>query len=230
MSTRRSVLVAAVAASFGLTLSLAAGQSLADDYMGGWQNDHPTIKYGIISIETSVDILKSQEEFAKYAAEELGVEFEVFTASEYAGIMNALSAGQIQVGWLGASSYATTWLDCECVEPIAGAQDPYGAMGYNSVLIVKADSPYQSYEDLKGKTVARNDPHSTSGFLIPTVSWHEMGTPVRSVKYSARRSPQEAKWVKISTRSPAAKTLSTISLRRASLPDRPSRGSSSSFW
>jgi phosphonate transport system substrate-binding protein len=26
--------------------------------------------------------------------------------------------------------------------------------------------------------VARNDPHSTSGFLIPTVSWYKMGTPI----------------------------------------------------
>ena len=178
MPGRRSVLLSVVGALVGAAMTLSASQSVADDYMGGWQKDFPTVKYGVISIETAVDILKSQEKFAAYAAKELGINFEVFTASEYAGIMNALSAGQIQVGWLGASSYATTWLDCECVEPIAGAQDPFGAMGYNSVLIVKADSPYQSYEDLKGKTVARNDPHSTSGFLIPTVSWSEMGTPV----------------------------------------------------
>ncbi|MEM7223601.1 MAG: phosphate/phosphite/phosphonate ABC transporter substrate-binding protein [Pseudomonadota bacterium] len=165
-------------ALFGAAVMFGPNQSVADDYIGGWQEEYPTIKYGVISIETAVDILKSQEAFAQYAANELGVNFEVFTASEYAGIMNALAAGQIQVGWLGASSYATTWLDCECVEPIAGAQDPYGAMGYNSVLVVKSDSPYQSYEDLQGKTVARNDPHSTSGFLIPTVTFNEMGKPI----------------------------------------------------
>ena len=178
MFGRSTSLYAVTGALFGAAVMFGANQSVADDYIGGWQEEYPTVKYGVISIETAVDILKSQEAFAEYAANELGVNFEVFTASEYAGIMNALAAGQIQVGWLGASSYATTWLDCECVEPIAGAQDPYGAMGYNSVLVVKSDSPYQSYEDLKGKTVARNDPHSTSGFLIPTVTFHEMGKPV----------------------------------------------------
>ena len=174
MSVRRSILIGGAAALLGAAMTFGAGTASADEYIGGWQGDHPTVKYGVISIETAVDILKSQEKFAEYAAKELGVKFEVFTASEYAGIMNALSAGQIQIGWLGASSYASTWLDCECVEPLAGAQDPYGAMGYNSILIVKNDSPAQSYEDLKGKTVARNDPHSTSGFLIPTVSWANM--------------------------------------------------------
>ncbi|NIU05524.1 MAG: phosphonate ABC transporter substrate-binding protein, partial [Gammaproteobacteria bacterium] len=47
--------------------------------------------------------------------------FKLFTAAEYAGIVNGLSAGQVDVGWLGASSYASTWMDCKCVEPIAGA-------------------------------------------------------------------------------------------------------------
>jgi len=86
--------------------------------------------------------------------------------------------GSLIVGWLGASSYASTYMDCKCVEPIAGAQNLQGGMGYNSVLIVKAGSPYKKYEDLKGKTVARNDPHSTSGYLIPTVAWAKRGTPI----------------------------------------------------
>ncbi|MBT3659600.1 MAG: phosphate/phosphite/phosphonate ABC transporter substrate-binding protein [Rhodospirillaceae bacterium] len=161
--------------------ALVAASSLsvkADEYIGGWQDKYPTINYGVISLETAVDIVKSQKAFAAYAGKELGVKFELFTASEYAGIMNALISGQVQVGWLGASSYAGTYIDCKCVEPIAGAQDPKGGMGYNSVLIVKAGSSYKSEADLKGKTVARNDPHSTSGFTIPTVAWAERGESI----------------------------------------------------
>jgi phosphonate transport system substrate-binding protein len=136
------------------------------------------VNYGVISIETATDNLKSQKKFVDYASKELGVQFKLFTAAEYSGIMNGLVAGQVQVGWLGASSYASVWQNCKCVEPIAGAQDVSGGMGYNSVMIVKTDSPYQKYEDLKGKTVARNDANSTSGFTIPTYSWAQMGTPI----------------------------------------------------
>ena len=45
--------------------------------------------------------------------------------------------------------------------------------------------------------------------------------PVTSLRCAASRRPQCAKWVKMSTRSPAANTDSTISSRRVSLPDRP---------
>ena len=176
--TRRSITTAVAALSFGAMMAMGAGTAAADSYVGGWQDQYPEISYGVISVETAVDTLKSQKKFAEYASKELGVEFNLFTAAEYAGIVNGLSAGQVHVGWLGASSFASTWMDCECVEPIAGAQGVEGGMGYNSVLIVKSDSPYQAFEDLKGKTVARNDPHSTSGFLIPTVSWYKMGTPI----------------------------------------------------
>ena len=173
MLVHRSILTGVVAVLFGVASVFSANTAQADEYIGGWQKDYPVVSYGVISVETAVDTLKSQQKFVDYASKELGVKFKLFTAAEYAGIVNGLAAGQVHVGWLGASSYASTYMDCQCVEPIAGAQNLQGGMGYNSVLIVKSDSPYMKYEDLKGKTVARNDPHSTSGYLIPTVAWAE---------------------------------------------------------
>ena len=173
MLIRRSILTGVMAVLFGVASVFSANTATADEYIGGWQKDYPVVSYGVISVETAVDTLKSQKAFVEYASKELGVKFKLFTAAEYAGIVNGLAAGQVHVGWLGASSYASTYMDCQCVEPIAGAQNLQGGMGYNSVLIVKSGSPYKKYEDRKGKTVARNDPHSTSGYLIPTVAWAE---------------------------------------------------------
>ena len=178
MFKRRTILSGFVGLCAGAAVSLSAWSTQAGEYIGGWQSKYPTIKWGVISVETSVDTLKNQNEFAAYMGKELGVKVEVFTASEYAGIINALAGGQIQMGWLSASSYSSTWSDCKCVEPLVGAQDVQGGMGYNSVLIVKSGSPYKKFEDLKGKVVARNDPNSTSGFLIPTLNFLEMGKPV----------------------------------------------------
>jgi len=176
MQVKRTILSGLL---IGAVAAFSLGSVKADEYIGGWQKDYPNgINYGVISVETAVDTLKSQKAFVEYASKELGVKFKLFTAAEYAGIVNGLAAGQVQVGWLGASSYASTYMDCKCVEPIAGAQNLQGGMGYNSVLIVKSGSPYKKYEDLKGKTVARGEPHSTSGWLIPTVAWAERGTPI----------------------------------------------------
>ena len=173
MLRRRSILTGVMAVLFGVASIYSAKMATADEYIGGWQKDYPVVSYGVISVETAVDTLKSQKAFVEYASKELGVKFKLFTAAEYAGIVNGLASGQVHVGWLGGSAYASTYMDCKCVEPIAGAQNLQGGMGYNSVLIVKSGSPYKKYADLKGKTVARNDPHSTSGYLIPTVYFAE---------------------------------------------------------
>jgi phosphonate transport system substrate-binding protein len=64
------------------------------------------------------------------------------------------------------------------VEALVAAQEPDGSMGYSAVIVVKSDSPYQNFEDLKGKVVARTDPLSGSGYLIPTAAFRQMGKPV----------------------------------------------------
>jgi len=178
MQVKRTILTGLLV---GAMAAFSAGSVKAAEkgnYIGGWQKDYPVVSYGVISVETATDTIKSQKAFVAYASKELGVKFKLFTAAEYSGIMNGLAADQVHVGWLGPSSYAGTYMDCQCVEAIAGAQNLQGGMGYNSVLIVKADSPYKTAEDLKGKTVARNDPHSTSGYTIPTVAWADKGTPI----------------------------------------------------
>ena len=49
--------------------------------------------------------------------------------------------------------------------------------GYHSYMIVKADSPYKTMADLKGKTLALTGASSTSGSLIPKVELgKELGT------------------------------------------------------
>ena len=103
----------------------------------------------------------------------------IFTATEYIGINNALIAGQIHLAWTSPSAYSGSWLECKsCVKPLVTATDKDGNLGYNAVLIVKMESPYKKFEDLKGKTVARTEPNSQSGYLVPTVEFNKMGKPV----------------------------------------------------
>lgn len=47
--------------------------------------------------------------------------------------------------------------------------------GYNLLAIVKASSPYQKLEDLKGKKVAHTSPSSNSGNLAPRVLFPDLG-------------------------------------------------------
>jgi phosphonate transport system substrate-binding protein len=162
-----------------LATQMAAATASADQFIGGWQKQHPVIKYGVIPVETQTQTTKTMDEFIKHAEKETGVKWELYTATDYSGVMNALIAGQIHLAWLSGFSYCQTHADSKGgVEALVAAQEPDGSMGYTAVIVVKSDSPYKSYEDLKGKIVARTDPLSGSGYLIPTAAFRAMGKPV----------------------------------------------------
>lgn len=161
------------------TMALTSTTATADEYIGGWQKDYPVIKYGIIPVETQTQTTSSMDAFLKHAERETGVKWKLYQASNYSGVMNALIAKQIDLAWLSGKSYCQTHEDSKGgVEPVVAAQEPDGSMGYVSVLVVKSDSSYQSFKDLKGKTVARTDPLSGSGYIVPTLEFMKMGTPV----------------------------------------------------
>jgi phosphonate transport system substrate-binding protein len=56
----------------------------------------------------------------------------------------------------------------EDIAPVAVTLDNEGNLGYYSVIAVRADSPYQKIEDIKGKSFAFADPNSTSGYAVPS--------------------------------------------------------------
>lgn len=170
----------ATAIALGMLASTAGtGANAADSYIGGWQKKHPVIKYGVIPVETQTQTTKSMDIFLAHAEKETGVKWELYQASDYSGVMNAMIAKQIDLAWLSSFSYCQTFFDSKgAVEPLVAAQEPDGSMGYYSVIVVKTDSPYKSFDDLKGKVVARTDPLSTSGYLIPTIAAKQMGKPL----------------------------------------------------
>ena len=59
--------------------------------------------------------------------------------------------------------------------PFAIEVNKGGVKGYYSVFYVKANSPYQKIEDLKGKSIALVDPNSTSGNNVPRYAMDKMG-------------------------------------------------------
>ena len=146
---------------------------------GGWQKKYPVVKYGVIPVETQTSTTKGMDGFLKHAEKQTGVKWELYQATDYSGVMNALIAGQIHLAWLSGFSYCQTYSDSKGgVEPLVAAAATDGTMGYNAIVVVRTDSPYKTIDDLKGETVARTDPLSGSGYLIPTAAFRAMGKPV----------------------------------------------------
>jgi phosphonate transport system substrate-binding protein len=134
------------------------------------------LNFGVVSSENEADRIARYKAFVAYSERRLQVPIKMHQATDYAGTIEALKARKLEFARFGAASYAQAWLITGGkVEPIVVETDSEGSVSYHSVIAVKADSPYQSLDDLKGKSLAFVDPNSTSGFVATAYFLREDG-------------------------------------------------------
>jgi len=151
---------------------VAASPALAQE----WKKKIPVVGFSSVSAENQAATQARFKELADAFKGKLGAELKIYTASDYAGTVQALTSGQIHMAQMGGSAYSSAWIDSNGnVEPLVANKELDGALGYHSILIVRSDSPYKKLQDLKGKSLAWADPNSTSGYLIPLVSLRSSG-------------------------------------------------------
>ncbi|MEO1138020.1 MAG: phosphonate ABC transporter substrate-binding protein [Pseudomonadota bacterium] len=127
-------------------------------------------RIGILGGENAQDRLNSNECLRAYTEELLGVETKLFAPADYAGVIQGLVGGTLDMAWLGASAYAATYLqDPEAVEPVLVKINLDGSYGYHSIGFARKDADITSLDDMKGKVFGFGDPNSTSGYLIPSI-------------------------------------------------------------
>ena len=91
-----------------------------------------------------------------------------FPVQSNAAEIEAMRAGRLHVGGFstGPTGFA---VNLAGAIPFAVKGNEKELQGYNLIMIVKKDSPYQKLADLKGKKVAHTSPSSNSGHLAPQV-------------------------------------------------------------
>lgn len=156
----------------GLASALVATVGAAAD----WRDQVPVFRIGILGGELEADRLQDHACLKKIASDKLGVPVELVPSRDYSGVLSGLLNGEIDAAGLGAAGYAAIYLrDPDAVEPLVTLKQEDGSFGYHSVLLVRADSPYQSLDDLRGKSLVFTDRQSTSGYLIPNYELTRQG-------------------------------------------------------
>ncbi|MEX0310876.1 MAG: phosphate/phosphite/phosphonate ABC transporter substrate-binding protein, partial [Tateyamaria sp.] len=127
-------------------------------------------RIGLLGGENAQDRLNSNECLRAYTEEALGVETKLFAPADYAGVIQGLVGGTLDMAWLGASSYAATYLqNPDAVEPVLVKINLDGSYGYHSIGFARKESGIASIDDMEGKVFGFGDPNSTSGYLIPSI-------------------------------------------------------------
>ncbi|MGF1658129.1 MAG: phosphate/phosphite/phosphonate ABC transporter substrate-binding protein [Rubrimonas sp.] len=142
-----------------------------------WRETFSTLTFGLSTGENQQSAAQRWGAMAPYLAQCLGIEnVEVRIGNDYSAIIESMVQGDVQLAWYGPAQYAIVHdLTDGDVEPIAMDVSPQNDLGYKWVIAVKADSPYQTLEDLKGKTLGWGTPTSTSGFVLPMQYFREIG-------------------------------------------------------
>lgn len=120
------------------------------------------------------------EQISAYLAEKAGVKTEFVTGLSYKTINEMLVSGAVDCGFICGLPYVMLHdrpdpaVDLLAV-PIMKAPRYKGQPKYYSDLIVRKDSPYQTLQDLKGRTYVYNEELSNTGYNMPRYRLVQLG-------------------------------------------------------
>jgi len=148
-----------------------AAAAISASLLGAAHAETTELNFGVISTESTQNLKTQWEPFLAAMEAETGIKVKPFFASDYAGIIEGMRFGKVQVAWFGNKS-AMEAVDRSDGEIFAQSVDVTGNPGYWSLLLAPADSPISSLDDVLKCDGSLNfgigDPNSTSGFLVPT--------------------------------------------------------------
>lgn len=170
MLTRRMLL-----AGLGASCALPAGAQ--DD----WRRSVPEVRIGVSSAENEAGAIARYQPLMGYLSDKLEVPTKLYRVTDYAGLVEAMRADQMEFSRFGPAVYALgRRILGDRLQPLFRDIDQYGQEGYYSVVLVRSDSPYRTLADLKGKSFAFADPNSTSGFAFPAYFMRKEGVDPQS--------------------------------------------------
>jgi len=102
--------------------------------------------------------------------EETGLVVEPFVATEYAGVIEAMSSDPPNAHMASLATFAYMLASERGVAEAELVSIRFGSASYNGQIFVRTDSGITSVADLAGKTFCGVDPLSTSGWIIPSIT------------------------------------------------------------
>jgi phosphonate transport system substrate-binding protein len=161
-----------------LTLLLAAGLAFVsatgtkEAPLGS--EEHPIVWAFVPSGEME-RVAAGAQSVADLLHEKTGLYFDTLVATEYAGVIEAMRADPPSAQMASLATFAYVMAADMGVAKSALVAVRFGNPFYNGQIIARTDSGIKKLTDLKGKTFARPDPLSTSGWIIPMITLRAAG-------------------------------------------------------
>lgn len=158
--------------TFLLVLALVMGGALfgegqAEAPMLGTE-ENPIVWALVPSGETQ-QIVAGADEFVEMLEEETGYAFETVVATDYAGVIEALASDPPEAHMAALNTFGAILAAERGVADVGLIAVRYGRPFYDGQFLAHQDAGIDTVADLEGKTFARPDPNSTSGWIVPSI-------------------------------------------------------------
>ncbi|MCX8132408.1 MAG: phosphate/phosphite/phosphonate ABC transporter substrate-binding protein [Roseococcus sp.] len=180
---------ALLAAAFGLGLALPAAAQTAPDCPRGALDvrfcdrdgdlvadtptdprqlvDPPVLVFAYTPVEDPAVYRRVFEGFLNHLARVTGKRTQFFAVQNNAAQIEAMRAGRLHIAGFNTGGTPLA-VNCAGFVPFAVMASNAGEFGYEMEIIVRADSPIRSMEDLRGRSLAFTSQTSNSGFRVPS--------------------------------------------------------------
>ena len=145
-----------------LALSLFVGFAQAQD------ETPDRLVLGMVPSREMDAIVDSLDPIADMLSERLLIPVDTFVSTNFVGLVEAIGTGRVDVGLFGPAALVQA-MDVHDARVIV-ASVRQGSTTYRSQFNVRCDSGIETFEDLRGGTIAFVDPGSASGFQFPYVT------------------------------------------------------------
>ena len=140
-----------------------------------YKQAYPELVFAVVPAENASGVTDRYTPFVSYQSRQLGTKVTLRVANDYAAVIEGQRAGNIHIGYYGPASFARALVTGVKTTAFVIDVNSDGTKGYYSVFYVKADSPYKTVQDLKGKDLGLVDPNSTSGYNMPLFALNKLG-------------------------------------------------------
>ena len=176
---RKIALLTSIILTVALLVS-GCGQSSSQSQGQKENNTQLPLRVGLVPNQAPDKIKAQYEPFRKYLSDTLGIPVELFVASDYAGVVEAMANDKLDVAYFGGLTYVQAKQRAKIHPIITEIDEETQTSNYYSLIIVPSDSTVQSTVELKGKVFAFGDISSTSGSLYPRFMLDKAGIKVPS--------------------------------------------------
>jgi len=143
--------------------------------------DVRVIRFGIVPLESPADMFRKFTPLANYLSRETGKRIELKVASDFETAVKEIGQGITQLCYMTPSTYIEAHRHYGVTLLVKALR--HGRPYHRSVIVARQDSGIKLIKDIKHRSFAFGDIHSTSSHIIPRAMLFEEGIDFNDLSY-----------------------------------------------